>query len=71
MSLLIKEDRRDAGPTGMKSITQNNRYCLMQTTSMGCEPLKLLSWKLTIKHPLHGNPVTFSAPTPIWIGSTR
>jgi hypothetical protein len=38
---------------------------------MGCEPLKLLSWKLTIKHPLHGNPVTFSAPTPIWIGLTR
>jgi RluA family pseudouridine synthase len=38
----------------------------MQTTSMSCEPLKLLSWKLTFKHPLHGKPVTFCAPTPLW-----
>jgi hypothetical protein len=27
MILLIGEDQRDAGPTGMKLITQNNRYC--------------------------------------------
>ena len=38
----------------------------VQTKSMCCEPMKLLSWKLTLRHPLHGNIVTFSAPMPIW-----